>query len=99
MKDVMEQLVSVSQCKNFIVWHKLNADDLMLCVGHTQIEESLKTLQEVSDEYDLQINPKKCTIFAVRGHKKINESMNLSGIPVSTEYCYIGLMIDHSGSL
>ncbi len=92
MENVMGQLVS--GCKNFAFWHKLSADDLVLCIGHTYLEEQLKTLHQVSDKYGLQIKPKKWAIFSVRGHNKINDNMNLIGIPVSTEYGYLGVMID-----
>jgi hypothetical protein len=53
-------------------------------------------MHEISTEYELRINPTKCAIFAIRNHRKIDEEMNLRGIPV---YCYLGVMIDHSGSI
>jgi len=53
----------------------------------------------VSEEFDLRINPKKCSIFAVRGHNKIVDEADLRGIPVATEYCYLGVMINHNGSI
>ena len=55
----------------FTFWHKLDADDLVVCVNHMHLEALLATLREVSHEYELRINPKKCAVLAVRGHNRI----------------------------
>jgi hypothetical protein len=59
----------------------------------------LAILHDVSNDFDLIINPKKCGIFAVKKHRKIDETMDLKGIPVVQEYTYLGVTMDDSGSL
>ena len=71
----------------------------MVCVNHIHLEALLATLYEVSQDFELRINPKKCAIFAVRDHSRITAQMNLQGIPVATEYCYLGVTIDNTGSI
>ncbi len=71
----------------------------MVIVNYSNLETFLTTLHEISTEYELRINPKKCAIFAIRNHHKIDDDMNLRGIPVTNEYCYLGVTIDHSGSI
>ena len=63
MEDMMSQL---SRQYNFSFWHKLYADDLVVCVNHNHLETLLETLHNVSHNYDLKINPKKCAIFDVK---------------------------------
>ncbi len=87
------------RCSGFAVWYKLYADDLVVTVSHQHLEQFLTILHEVSHDFDLIINPKKCGILAIKKHSKITEEMNLRGIPVVTEYCYLGVTIDESGSL
>ncbi len=66
-------------------------------MNHSHLEELLTILY--SEELDLRVNPQKCAIFAVHGHEKINSEVDLPGIPITTEYCYLGVTIDHSGSI
>jgi hypothetical protein len=40
-----------------------------------------------------------CAIFAIRNNPKINDEINFRGIPVASEYCYLGVTIYHSGSI
>jgi hypothetical protein len=75
------------------------ADDLVACVNHQHLEQFIKTLYRLSDEYVLFINSKKFAIFAVRNHCQIEEDAELRGIPILTEYCYLGVTIDHVGSI
>jgi hypothetical protein len=96
MEDVIEQ---VTQRCAFSFWHKLYADDLVVMVNHQHLVAFLATLHDISCEYDLRINPKKCAIFEVKKHQKLLEDMDLKGIPVATEYCYLGVVIDNSGSI
>lgn len=84
---------------SFSFWYKLYADDLVLCVHYKHLEVLLVNLHRVSVDHDLLINPKKCAVFAVRNHAKISPDANLQGIPVATEYCYLGVTINDSGSI
>ena len=96
MEDVMAEVTK--RC-TFSFWYKLYADDLVMTVSHQYLEILLATLHEISCEYDLKVNPKKCAILAIKKHNKIREDMDLKGIPVATEYCYLGVNIDHSGCI
>ncbi len=71
----------------------------MVIFNYSNLETFLTTLHEVSTEYELRINPKKWAIFAIRNHRKIDGKMNLRDIPVTNEYCYLGVTIDHSSSI
>jgi hypothetical protein len=97
MEEAIEQVTV--KCKEFTFWHKLYADDLVVSVKYSHLEKFLTILHEVSKEFDLRVNPKRCAIFAIRGHRKISEDMNLHGIPRRTEYCYLGVILEHSVSI
>ena len=98
MEDVMAEVRE--HCAGFDFWYKLYADDLVVTVSHQHLETFLAALHQVSRNYDLIINPKKCGIFAIKKHFKIiTDELNLCGIPVVSEYCYLGVTIDESGSL
>ncbi len=71
----------------------------MVSVNFLSLETFLTTQHEIFTEYELRISPKKCAIFAIRNNGKTDEEMKLRGIPVTNEYCYLGVMIDHSGSI
>jgi hypothetical protein len=58
----------------------------------------LAILHDVSNDFRLIINP-KYNIFAVKKHRKIDETMDLKGIPVVQEYTYLGVTMDGYGSL
>jgi len=79
MEDVIEQVTS--RCA-FPFWHKLYADDLVITVNYQHLVAFLTTLHDVSCEYDLRVNPKKCAVFAIKKHCKISEDMDLKGLPV-----------------
>jgi hypothetical protein len=81
------------------IWYKLYADDVIITVSHQYLEHFLAIVHDVSDDFDLIINPKKCGIFAVKKDLKIDETMDLKGIPVVQEYTYLGVTMDDSGSL
>jgi hypothetical protein len=80
MEAVMTEVLS--RCSGFQIWYKLYADDVIITVSHQHLEHFLEILHDVSDDFDLIINPKKCGIFAVKKHRKIDETMDLKGIPV-----------------
>jgi hypothetical protein len=71
----------------------------VVSVNYSNLETFLTTWNKISTKYELRISPKKCAIFAIRNHRKIADEMNLPGIPVTNEYCYLGVTIDHSGSI
>jgi hypothetical protein len=49
-------------------------------------------------EFGLILNEAKFAIFAIKGHRKLGSVRTLEGIPIIDEYCYLGLLIDSSGS-
>jgi hypothetical protein len=57
-------------------------------VSHQHLENFLAILYDVSDYFDLNINT-KYNIFAVKKHRKIDETMDLKVIPVVKEYIYL----------
>ena len=90
MEEVMERLVELCEKpesgeNGFTFWHKLYADDLVLCVHYKHVEVLLENLHRVSVDHDLLINPKKCAVIAVRNHAMISPDVNLQGIQVATE--------------
>jgi hypothetical protein len=96
----MEAMVTevLRQCVGFQIWYKLYADDLIITVSHQHLEHFLAILHNVSNDFYLIINT-KYNIFATKKHRKIDETMDLKGIPVLQEYTYLGVTIDDSGSL
>jgi hypothetical protein len=96
MEAVMTEVLR--RCAGFQIWYKLYADDPIITVSHQHLEHFLAILNDVSDDFDLIINP-KYNIFAVKKHRKIDETMDLKGIPVVQEYTYLGVTMDDSRSL
>ncbi len=86
------------RCAGFHIWYKLYAEDVIITVSHQHPEHFLAVLYDVSDDFDLIINP-KYNIFSVKKHRKIDETMDLKGILVVQEYTYLGITMDDSGSL
>ena len=86
-------------CSDKNLWYKLYADDLVLMTTHNHLESLLSTLHEVSGRFNLRVNPKKSAIFCVKNHTKLGSEMNLFGIPVVREYCYLGVTVNDSGSI
>jgi hypothetical protein len=57
----------------------------------------LAILHELSNGYELIINPKKCGILAVKKNFKITDKMGLRGILIMIpEYYYLGATLDLS---
>jgi hypothetical protein len=48
--------------------------------------------------YNLTINTKKSAVFAIKEHTKLDK-LDLRGIPIVQNYCYLGATIDHSGNI
>ncbi len=65
-------------------------------VSHQHLEEFLAILHKVSHGYELIMNPNKHAILAVKNHNKITDEIDLRGIPVVSEYCYLGVTLDLS---
>ncbi len=86
------------RCAGFQIWYKLYADNVIITVSHQHLEHFLAKLYDVSDDFDLIINP-KYNIFAVKKHRKIDEIMDLKGIPVVQEYTYLGVTMHDYTSL
>jgi hypothetical protein len=96
MEAVMTEVLR--WCAGFQIWCKLYANDVIITVSHQNLEHFLAILHDVSDDFDLIINL-KYNIFAVKKHSKIDETLDLKGIPVVQEYTYLGVTMDDSGSL
>jgi hypothetical protein len=48
----------------------------------------------------LTVNAKKSAVFAVKRHDKLRGAkIDLKGIPIVTEYCYLGVTVDNCGGL
>lgn len=97
MEDVMRE-IRVG-CNDKQLWYKLYADDLVLVTTYRHLESLLTSLYTVSARYNRKVNAKKSAIFTVKKHDKLTTKMNLHGIPVVTEYCYLGVTVDNSGSI
>ncbi len=99
MREVCRELITCADDRE-ILWYRLYADDLVLIIPVQYLERLLKTLVEVSEHYNLKLNPKKSAIMAIKGHAKIEgEEEKLHGIPIVDTYCYLGVNIDRYGSL
>jgi hypothetical protein len=96
MKAVMAEVLR--PCAGFQIWYKLYADDVIITVSHQHLEHFLAIIHDVSDDFDLFINS-KYNIFAVKKHSKIDEKMDLKGIPVVQEYTYLGVTMDDFTSI
>ncbi len=81
------------RCAGFQVWYKLYADDVIITVSYQHLEHFWVILHDVSDDFDIIINP-KYYIFAANKHRKICEMMDLTGISG-----IFGVTMDDSGSL
>jgi hypothetical protein len=88
-------------CTDQNLWYKLYADDMVLMTTHQHLDSVLTALHDVSARYNLRINPKKSAIFAVKAHCKLAryDEINLRGIQVVKEYCYLGVNLDESGTI
>ncbi len=82
----------------FKISYKLYADDVIITVPHQHLEHSFEILHNVSDDFDLIIDP-KYDIFDVKKQHKMDETMDLKGIPVVQEYTYLGVTMEGYGSL
>jgi hypothetical protein len=64
-------------------------------VSNQHLEEFLVILHEVSDGYELIMNPNKHTILAVKNHNKITDEMELRRISIMIpEYYYLGVTLN-----
>jgi hypothetical protein len=95
MEEVMKILKS--KCE-FEIWYKLYADDLVLIVNHSHVKEVIVKLNEVSQEFQLIINPKKSGIFLVKNHDRVHGD-KVEDIPIVSQYRYLGILIDNSGDM
>jgi retron-type reverse transcriptase len=79
MEAVMTEVLR--RCSRFQILYKLYADDVIITVSHQHLEHFLVILHNVSDDFDLIINP-KYNISAAKKYRKIHETRDLKGIPV-----------------
>ncbi len=95
-EEVIVELTA--HCKNFKFCHKLYADGRPRHVGEPHWSWSTASC---SAHYVKRIRTahKTSAIFAVKGHSKIAEEIEFRGIPITTEYCYLGVLLNHSGNI
>jgi hypothetical protein len=96
MEALMREVLR--RCSGFQIWYMLYGDDVIIKVSHQHFENFLAILHDVSDDFDLIINP-KYNIFVVKEHRKIGETMDLKGIPIVQEYTYLGVTMNNYTSL
>ncbi len=85
-------------CSDNNLWCKVYADDLVLITAAQRLDNVLETLFNVSQCYNLQVNPKKSAILSPKGHSKLMK-INLRSIPIVLEYCYLEVTVDDHGSI
>lgn len=83
------------------LWYLLYADDLVMIIQHTDITGVIDLLYETSRTFNLIISPTKSAILQIRDHAKLLETPaeRLHNIPIAQEYCYLGITINHHGSI
>ena len=71
------------------------ADDIAIVAqGKKKLEEALDTLEQWSEENKMTINHSKSAILIIRADRKTRNDMTpIHGIPIKTEYKYLGLEI------
>lgn len=79
------------------LWYKLYADDLVLVVPQGMVQTVLDTLIQVSQDFNLTVNRKKSGIFL--HNKRFVEGQRVLDFPILKEYCYLGVVINHRGSI
>lgn len=77
------------------------ADDIVIVTkGIRKVVKALDILQDWTQEYKVDLNKKKSAIMAVRKdhHTPAPGYINLHGIPLVTEYRYLGVLADEKGT-
>ncbi len=97
MEKVMRQICL--SCTDRNLWYKLYADDLVLITSYQDLNSLLASLTELSTRFNLKMNAKSSAAFAVKGHNKLTDAHNMHGIQMVTEYCYLGVTMNDSGSI
>jgi hypothetical protein len=59
----------------------------------------LQQLCRTVTEFGLILNEAKSAIFAIKGQRKLDSVRTLDGILIVNEYCYLGVLIDSTGSI
>lgn len=70
---------TLKQRCDYDIWYKLYADDLVLMVEHINVSDIISKLIEVSNEFELMINPKKSGVFLVKDHDKTDTTFIKEG--------------------
>ena len=97
MEDVIAEICN--NCTDKKLWYKLYADDLVLITSYQHLDSLLTTLFEVSTKYNLKVNAKKSALFLIKNHDKLATDIDLHEIPIVSDYCYLGVTVNDSGSI
>lgn len=90
------------------LFYRVYADDMVFVLNANKLPTFLKKFQEGCQFYNLIINPQKCGIFDLGkekqlgkliSKKKINREKDLLNIPIVVDYKYLGVTINHNGSI
>ncbi len=67
------------------------ADDIAICVtSYYQLERAMNTVKSWCQKVGVPLNGKKSSVYRVSSQKMINKK-NYLGVPVKTEYKYLGV--------
>jgi hypothetical protein len=93
METVMRELKNV--CAEF--WYKLYADDLVIICKQIHLRKIITNLRIITKKFSLILNEKKSAIFLLK--KRKSDVTDVLGIPIVTEYKFLGIWIDNFGKI
>lgn len=72
------------------------ADDIaLLCLGYSDVRAALTAIEDWCSKNGAQLNKKKCGILPIRKRQmSLNIGKEVEGIPVVSEYKYLGVPLD-----
>lgn len=71
----------------------------MIIVQHRDIPRLLSIIDEAFVKFNLVLNPKKSLIVNIRGHERRWSPDKTLGIQYGTEYRFLGVTINNTGSI
>ena len=77
------------------------ADDLVIILNYNHLPNFLQKFQMKTKEFNLIMNSKKSALVPIKNHCKLEaiDKRMLLEIPIEEEYNYLGILINHSGSI
>lgn len=97
----MEEFLRILKERIEIQKYLVYADDLVIIIDHTSVTRFLNELYILAEDFHLIINPKKSSIIPIKNHTRLSEltETDLHQIPITNEYCYLGILINSMGSV